>query len=389
MAPIVPRGKVELPKPTGPFPIGRRTFHWTDESRAEAITPDEADRRKLFVQLWYPARSSNRGAAAVYYPDVEELQAKNPNLNVLRAIRTHAKADVPLAKSKAPLPLIIFSPGLGNSISRYATIIENLASNGYVVAAINHAYDAEDFKFSDGVIIRYETSLWDKPVSDSWTADARKQFFDERRLGWAQDTSFVINQLDRLNRDGFFQGKLDIANSGALGHSFGGQSVTIACAEDLRLKACANLDGLAQGNAFLPNSKGENLRQPFLFFTKNSVATDYELTIMGLNRSEYDARDRRRMLELWKPALKDRLAVLKQGAYFAVVRGGTHRSFSDIPLLEANPTNETLAERQFRAKVINEYILAFFNKFLRKGNSYLLDGQNQTRPQVVVEILRK
>ncbi|MBA3695121.1 MAG: hypothetical protein H0W77_17095 [Acidobacteria bacterium] len=384
-----PNGKVELPKPTGSFPIGRRTFYWTDENRPETITDDERDKRKLFVQLWYPAKKSDKNSAAEYYPDLEELQAKNPNLAVLRTVQTHAKADISIAKSKAGFPVIIFSPGQGVSSFEYTAIIENLASQGFVVAAINHAYDAGNFKFSDGNIIRYATDVWDKSVSAAWTAEMRKKFFDERRKGWAEDISFVVNQLITLNGEGMFKKKLDAENIGVLGHSLGGQAATIACAEDKRLKACSNLDGLVQGAAFLPNSKGENLKQPFLFFFKESVATDYELKIMGLSRNEYDVRERKRMIERWKPSLKTRLDSLETGAYLAVFRGATHQSFSDLPLLEANPKDETVTDRQIRAKIINEYILAFFDKFLRKKNSPLLDSQNQSHPQVVLEILRK
>jgi dienelactone hydrolase len=389
VVPATPNGKVELPKPTGSFPIGRRAFYWTDESRPETITDDPNDKRKLFVQLWYPAKKSDKNSAAAYFPNLEELQTKNPNLAVLRTVQTHAKADVPIGESKASFPVVVFSPGQGVSSFEYTAIIESLASHGFVVAAINHAYDAGNFKFSDGQTIRYATDVWDKPLSASWTQEMRKKFFDERRKGWAEDISFVVNQLISLNGEGLFKRRLDTENIGVLGHSFGGQAATIACAEDKRLKACANLDGLAQGMPFLPNSKGENLKQPFLFFTKDSVATDYELKIMGLTRSQYDARERKRMLERWRPSLKTRLESLEAGAYLAVFRGAIHQSFSDIPLLEANPKDETLVDRQLRAKIINEYILAFFDRFLRKGNSPLLDSQNQSHPQVVLEYLRK
>lgn len=382
-------GKVELPKPTGSFLVGRQLFYWTDESRPETITDDPNDKRKMFVQLWYPAQERDNASTSVYFPDLEELQARHPNLTVLRAVRTHAKADVPIAKSKAGFPVIVFSPGQGVSSFEYTAIIENLASHGFVVAAINHAYDAGNFKFSDGQTIRYATHVWDKPPSASWTEEMRRKFFDERRARWTEDISFVVSRLIKLNGEGSFKRRFDTENIGVLGHSFGGQAATMACAEDNRLKACANLDGLAQGSPFLPNSKGENLKQPFLFFTKNSVATDYELTIMGLTRNEYDARERKRMIERWRPSLKTRLESLESGAYFVVLRGATHQSFSDVPLLEMKPKDETLADRQLRAKIINEYILAFFNKFLRKRNSPLLDSQNQSYPQVVLEILGK
>ena len=71
--PVSENKRVELPKPSGEFPIGRRFFYWTDESRAETITEDPNDKRKLFVQLWYPAQKGGK-IAAEYYPNLEELR---------------------------------------------------------------------------------------------------------------------------------------------------------------------------------------------------------------------------------------------------------------------------------------------------------------------------
>lgn len=40
---------------------------------------------------------------------------------------------------------------------------------------------------------------------------------------------------------------------------------------------------------------------------------------MGMSRAEYDKLDRHRMLNLWKPSAKTRLAELPQGTYLAIV----------------------------------------------------------------------
>ena len=381
------KGKNELVHPTGRFAIGRRTFYWTDDSRPETITDNPNDRRTMFVQLWYPAEKAPRSQTAPYIENLEELYSKAPDLSLLRTIKTHAIENASPAFSKTPFPLIVFAPGLGSSISKYTSVIENLVSHGYAVAAINPGYDAGDFRLPDGRTITYKTELWDRNVSATWSADQRRAFFDERRREWAADMSFVLDKLEKL--DANLGGKLDRLNVGALGHSFGGQAVTIGCADDKRFKACANLDGLAQGAAFLPGTTGANLKQPFAFFSKTPVSPDYELTLMGLSRDAYDARERHRMLELWKPSLKARLAALDQGTYFVVVRGATHASFSDGPLLEADPKNETLVDRMSRSEIINEYILGFFDQFLRSNPSRLFKKGDNSRRTVVVELLSK
>jgi hypothetical protein len=68
--------KIELPVPIGKFAIGRQFFYWTDETRLETITDAPDDKRRLFVQIWYPAKKGGKPAAE-YYPNLLELQGKN------------------------------------------------------------------------------------------------------------------------------------------------------------------------------------------------------------------------------------------------------------------------------------------------------------------------
>lgn len=384
--PVSVSEKPELPKPNGKFSIGRKFFYWTDERRVETLTDAANDKRRLFVQIWYPAKSGGKQTAE-YRPNLEELQGKNEINEKLGGVKTHAVQDAKIASSKAKFPVIIFSPGLGSSPFSYTAIIENLVSRGYVVAAINHPYDSDDFKFSDGQAIRYAAERWDKPVSKEWTADERKKFFDERRIGWAEDILFVVNQIGNLEAS--FRKNVDLQNLGVLGHSFGGQAATIACASDARFKACANLDGMAQGNVFLPDASGKVIKQPFLFFNKAAEVTDTELKIMNMTRAEYRVRERRRLAERWKPSFKNRLAELESGAYFALYPGVKHSSFSDSILLETSPNDPLFSERFRIAGNINDYIAAFFNKFLMNNNAPLLDDSNQSRPPIILEFLKQ
>lgn len=377
--------KVELPAPTGAFAVGRKFFYWTDEYRAETITDTPDDKRKVFVQLWYPAKKGGKQTAE-YYPNLKELRGDEFNTDTRRDVKTHAVQDARLAESNTKFPVIIFSPGLGSSPFSYTAIIENLVSRGYAIAAINHPYDSGDFKFSDGQIIRFDAEKWNREAPKDWTAEQRKQFFDERRIGWARDISFVADQLEKLEKP--FKNRLDLQNLGVLGHSFGGQALTIACASDTRFKACANLDGMAQGSVFLPNAEGKILKQPFLFFNKAAEVTDVELKMMNLTRDEYRLRDRKRLTERWKPSFKTRLAELESGAYFVFYPGVKHSSFSDSLLINTEPNDPLFPERNRAAQTINEYITAFFDKFLMKKDAPLLNSSN-ARPPVILEFLKR
>ena len=58
-------------------------------------------------------------------------------------------------------PVIIFSHGLGGNRTQNTANIESLASNGYVVFAIEHTYDANITIFNDSTYIEFDSYLPD------------------------------------------------------------------------------------------------------------------------------------------------------------------------------------------------------------------------------------
>jgi predicted dienelactone hydrolase len=57
-----------LPAPTGPYAIGRVSFHWMDNAREELETKAAGDKRELMVHIFYPRAASVTGQPAVYLP---------------------------------------------------------------------------------------------------------------------------------------------------------------------------------------------------------------------------------------------------------------------------------------------------------------------------------
>jgi predicted dienelactone hydrolase len=94
----------------------------------------------------------------------------------------------------APCPVIILSPGLGSSRENYACLGEGWAKSGCVCVFWEHpGSDPAIFKDTDP-----------KPG-----AAAMRQVLKEPQhiLDRAQDISFAIDELTRLNRQGKFQFK--------------------------------------------------------------------------------------------------------------------------------------------------------------------------------------
>lgn len=100
-------------------------------------------------------------------------------------------------------PVVIISHGLSSKPEDFAGRAEHLASYGYVVAAPQHI--GSDSQWTQDLLAGYNREVFDR------------NDFIERPL----DISYVIDELERRNQREF-EGRLDLANVGVLGHSFGG-----------------------------------------------------------------------------------------------------------------------------------------------------------------------
>ncbi len=51
------------------------------------------------------------------------------------------------------IPVVLFSPGLGNSRFLYSAMAQSIASYGNIVIAIDHPYGANVVEYSDGTFV--------------------------------------------------------------------------------------------------------------------------------------------------------------------------------------------------------------------------------------------
>jgi predicted dienelactone hydrolase len=90
-------------------------------------------------------------------PAESELQLTSRGIagvppGVLSTTRTNAVSDATPAGLARALPLVVLSPGFTNSRSALTALAEDLASHGYIVAGIDHAYESFATAFPDGRI---------------------------------------------------------------------------------------------------------------------------------------------------------------------------------------------------------------------------------------------
>ncbi|OLZ52612.1 acetylhydrolase [Amycolatopsis coloradensis] len=229
-APAAPA--LSLPAPEGPFPIGVRTLHLTDQQRADPWMPEK--RRELMVNVWYPAVPLGR--APLYMTNAESAAAvagRKLDLppDTLSKVRIHSRENAPSLPGRRPL--VLLSPGAGNNRITLTSVAEHLAAQGFVVAGIDHAYEAWATEFPDGL---RQCVACTRP-NGPWPAAIANR---------AIDTSFVVDTLLKDRR-----WSIDARKIGMAGHSAGGSATAATMVADRRIKAGVNVDGPFYGTVSL------------------------------------------------------------------------------------------------------------------------------------------
>jgi predicted dienelactone hydrolase len=330
------------------------------------------------VDVWYPA-DSGAGPTAEYLDASAFDQPRTADrlkgllrtgYDAIKAglVRTHATQGAPFARSAKPSPVLIFSHGGGEARETYTAQLEDLASHGYVVAAITHTYESALAVFPDGRHVLFAPGRWPPPMTSSIEGLPPSEETNPDRLQWwANDIRFVLNELSRENRSGSsplpFAGRLNLERVGAFGHSAGGQAAAHACQIDRRLRACLNQDGLSAFAPFYLDACGWGMDQAFLLIERaprKDPPTDQELAAMKLTRMQAEE-----ILARLKARQDATLRNTGKGSYRVWLRSDTttHADFGDLPLLQSRDRAE--AEKRVRIlSVVRSYTRAFFDKNL-------------------------
>jgi platelet-activating factor acetylhydrolase isoform II len=275
-------------------------------------------------------------------------------------------------------PLLIFSHGGGEAREIYSRQLADLASHGFVVAAISHTYDAVLTIFPDGRHIRLAPGRWPRPTESAIAGLPPSQEASQDRLQWwANDIRFVIDELAKINNSRQavlpFAGRLDVERIGAFGHSAGGQAAAHACQIETRLRACLNQDGLSAFAPYYLDSRGWGMNQSFMLIVRNTPReqpSDKELAAMQMTLEQTQPL----LVEL--DARQDAsLRLTGGGAYRVLIDAAntTHADFGDLPFLQS----ATPREAEIRAQVLGSVrtiTRAFFDKTLKRLRPPVLEG---------------
>ncbi|MFF9484864.1 alpha/beta hydrolase family protein [Streptomyces sp. NPDC014676] len=339
-----------FPEPSGHFAVGTRVTQWTDPNRPETATADPHDRRTLVVQLWYPARKSPAGTQRARYVGRTEREARTVSDALARyaglpgflvdgvpRARTHAVFNAPVADKGGRFPVVLFSPGLGGVRTQNTAWAEELASHGYVVAALDHPYDSAAVVLADGRTVNTE-------IVSTGDDDEDNERAVETTGIRAADLSFVLTQLGRPDQGGIagpLAGRLDTGRAAVTGHSLGGAAALQAARQDRRFDAVINLDGYPRD----PDPR--SYRQPALVLTQ-AITPDTDPRYI--------------------PRLTQVLKLSTATSYRLTVPGAAHLTFMDAPLyLPPVPSMVGSLGRAESPHVVAATTLAFLDTTLRHG----------------------
>lgn len=371
---------VQLPKTEGPYSVGTATMSFTDESR-KGIFTEKNSSREIAVQIWYPTDDTANKEATNFFPSsvASTYMAERLGLpdifGYLALVKTHSNKNSDLSTHERIYPVILFSGGFGSFVGQNTVQMEALASNGYIVFSISHPY--EDFAtiYPSGKILRYNTAQVNRfqnelaTVSKSYSGDKSSAEFEKYSIKecqiasesvhiWSDDTIFIADIIEELNSGeikSIFKNKLDTANMGVFGHSFGGATASQVCLDDSRFKAFINMDGTVFGD-----SMNRVIEKPFMIMNGND---DKSLIPAGYSSEQTNYYD-------------------------VTINGAKHSDFMDFTVLL--PTFRLVGMLGnvggYRQEAImNDYIIAFFNKYLKGTNEPLLDDGMQKYDNVSVE----
>ncbi len=357
-----------LPAPTGPYAIGRMEYDWIDQSRIDVLAPHAGTKRELVVWSWYPAMRVPGAQSAPYLPQKwEQLSDQQRGflgqqlIQSSHSIQTHSIDHAPLATDATHYPVLIFEPGLGNMPTQYTTLLEDLASHGYIIFAITPTYSADVVVFPDGRVA--EATPAGKLDTDTNLQAAGNQLVQI----WAKDVSFVMDQLGRLNATpgNLFSGHLDLARLGVFGHSFGGATAAQVCHMDARCKAGMDIDGDLFGDVVQTG-----LNKPFMVIQHDMGAC-----------SDPDCRS-------FQNEIHEILNTVPKGmGYNISIKGTQHFNFSDYAAHSITLTLRLLGvlgpiDGVRGLQITRAYVHAFFDTHLNNTPSSLLQGPASAYPEV-------
>lgn len=275
-------------------------------------------------------------------------------LHDFEEIHSYGNKDAPLLLSDEQCPVIIFSHGLGGMRNYNTAYCEELASYGYVVVSVDHTYTSWRSTTLDGR--RFD--FVDPDDEDDGMIERMKRVEEN-----VADVKFVLQKMGELNTsDPMFQGRLNMEKVGMFGHSIGGTVTLEMVRQSDAIRAAVAFD-----SPLLSRHDKTEIEPsiPFMLF----LGGTYEEVFGGaFDTGTFIGAD----------TLCSRVAQ-RSDAYKIVIESAAHNAFCDQAVIKQILQDQIIKTTEhvefgvglidgfLVTKIVNEYLVAFFNKHLEYG----------------------
>uniref|UniRef100_A0A8C3WLX2 Platelet-activating factor acetylhydrolase n=1 Tax=Catagonus wagneri TaxID=51154 RepID=A0A8C3WLX2_9CETA len=307
-------GQTKISRGNGSYSVGCTDlmFDYTDKS--------------TFLRLYYPSQGEYR-SDTVWIQDKEYFWGLSKFLGThwlmgkilslfFGSMTTAAAWNSPL-RTGEKYPLIIFSHGLGAFRTIYSAIGIDLASHGFIVAAVEHRDGSASatyyFKDQPAAEIRNKTWLYLRTLRKG---EEEFPLRNEQVRQRAEECSQALNLILDIDRGKPVKNVLDLEfdveqlkdsidkdKIAAIGHSFGGATVLQTLSEDRRFKCGVALDAW-----MFPVGDDVSSRIPQPLFFINSERFQYPSNILRMKNCFLPGRERKMI----------------------TIRGSVHQNFVDF-----------------------------------------------------------
>ena len=256
----------KLPELSGACTVGSTYLRLTDNSRTLHLG-SQNNGRTIIIKIWYPADDS-RDPACVKERLWHELQNDPAVPAVMKLlcrrvtrITTNSNIQPACSKEISRPHILIYNHGLISFAAENTYLMEDLASNGFIVISIQHAAQLEELQSlqksqsrserkSQGVIQKEirkakgsERALLSRQYYEA--ASNSNKIVSER----AQDIEYVLKNIDRILESipAIDNCSPSTETVGVMGLSLGGAVATEFAKFDNRAKLVVNMDGTQPG----------------------------------------------------------------------------------------------------------------------------------------------
>ncbi len=328
-----------VPTPTGPNSVGTRLLDLVDSTRNDPFLANST-KRELLVRMWYPATAAPSCRRAEYTS--QQVWNEFSRLLGVRLPQVTTNSCWDSAMADGVHPVVVFTHGYTGTFTDYTFLFEDLASRGYVVASVDHTFEATAVEFPDG---RLAESVLGSHLGTALRGD--EPAMDFALSVRVSDLKFVVNELELLNAgaDARLAGKLDMSRVALAGHSLGGLAAILGVEEEPRFRAGIVLDGA------MPKSLVREIDTPML--------------ILADGRDTWSDDER----SLWSALRGPRLAVNLQGT--------EHVTPSDLVWLAMGAVKTGTMGPEKTIAAIRNYVASFLDaNLLGKEPDALLTGSS-------------